>query len=197
MLRTEDEFVSEILALEKFLRAYLHRYAPQPADLDDLLQETYSSLFKLSPERRRDIQNTQAYAITIARNIALSGIRHRQVVPIESLDELQHVPADEDAAGLDDIVHTHQQLLRVAGALATLPDRCRTIFTLRRVYGFSQKEIAARLKLSEGVVEQQLIKGMRRCAEVLAEPLGDREQSSVARVGWMTRLRRRRGADHD
>jgi RNA polymerase sigma-70 factor (ECF subfamily) len=197
MVRTEDEFVSEILGLEKVLRAYLHRFAPQPADLEDLLQETYSNLFRLPPQRRTEIQNTQAYAITIARNVALSGIRHRQIVAIDSLEELQHLPVDEDAAGLDDIVHSHQQLLRVAGALATLPERCRAIFTLRRVYGFSQKEIAARLSISEGVVEQQLIKGMRRCAEALSEPADDRQRSNNKRVGWMARWRRRQGVGHD
>ena len=37
-----------------------------------------------------------------------------------------------------------------------LPARCRQVFTLRKVYGLSQKEIAAELKISENTVESHL-----------------------------------------
>ncbi len=195
MVRTEDEFVSEILRLEKVLRAYLHRFAPQPADLEDLLQETYSHLFKLSPERRTAIHNVQAFAITSARNVALSGLRHRSVVPMDSIEDLDALPADEECTQLDEIVHSHQQLLRVASGLASLPARCQEIFTLRRVYGFSQKEIAKRLRISEGVVEQQLVKGMRRCAQVLEEPASERP-ASTSGAGWPLRWLRRKESKH-
>jgi RNA polymerase sigma factor (sigma-70 family) len=197
MVRTEDEFVTEILRQEKVLRAYLHRFAPQPADLEDLLQETYSHLFRLSPERRMEIRNIQAFAITSARNVALSGLRHREVVSMDSIEDLDAIPVDEDRAQLDEIVHSHQQLVRVAEGLASLPARCREIFTLRRVYGFSQKEIAKRLGISEGVVEQQLVKGMRRCAEVLEEPAGERQGSIPTRSDWVPHWLRRKESKHD
>jgi RNA polymerase sigma-70 factor (ECF subfamily) len=187
MVRAEDAFVSEILRLEKVLRAYLHRFAPQPADLEDLLQETYSHLFQLSSERRREIRNIQAFAITSARNVALSDLRHRGVVPMDSIDDLDVIPMDEECAQLDEIVHTHQQLVRVAEGLAGLSARCQEIFTLRRVYGFSQKEISKRMNISEGAVEQQLAKGMRRCAEVLEEPAMERDGPPSKRLAWVPR----------
>jgi RNA polymerase sigma-70 factor (ECF subfamily) len=196
MVRTEDEFVSEILRQEKVLRAYLHRFAPQPADLEDLLQETYAHLFRLSPERRMEIRNIQAFAITSARNVALSGLRHREVVPMDSIEDLDAIPVDEDHAQLDEIVHSHQQLVRVAEGLASLPARCREIFTLRRVYGFSQKEIAKRLGISEGVVEQQLVKGMRRCAEVLQESASKPLNLVPRRAGWVPHWLRRKESKH-
>jgi RNA polymerase sigma factor (sigma-70 family) len=185
MFRTAETFVSEILGLDKVLRAYLHRFAPQPADLEDLLQETYSHLFELTLERRVQIRNVQAFAITSARNIAVSSMRHRNVVPIDPLEDVDSLPIAEDAPQLEEIVHSHQQIARIAAGLATLPERCRVIFTLRRVYGFSQKEIARRLQISEGVVEQQLIKGMRRCARVLSEPAGELRAMRSRRTGWL------------
>jgi RNA polymerase sigma-70 factor (ECF subfamily) len=42
------------------------------------------------------------------------------------------------------------------------------VFTLRAVYGLSQREIAARLAISENTVEKQMSKGLRRCEEFFA-----------------------------
>jgi RNA polymerase sigma factor (sigma-70 family) len=53
-------------------------------------------------------------------------------------------------------------------AVARLPARCRQVFTLRKVYGLSQKEIAASLSISENTVEQHLAKGVRLCTAALA-----------------------------
>ena len=64
--------------------------------------------------------------------------------------------------------------------------RCRQTFTLRKVYGYSQKEIAAQLSISEHTVEQHLSKAARRCAQVLFDsPLSHRQPTS-------RRLRRRK-----
>jgi len=192
MSRTPDDYLSEVLRLEQPLRAILHRFAPQPADLDDLLQETYSRLFSLTSGRRAEIRNLQAFAITTARHVAMDWVRRRQVVSIQTLDDFSDLPSNDGSLELDEIVHTHQQLLRVAAGLVQLSDTSREVFTLRRVYGFSQKEIATRLGISEGAVEQHLIRALKRCAEVL----GKDEQQRIAgrasrRRGLFDRLRKR------
>ena len=190
MIRSDDEYVCEILRLERPLRALLHRFAPQPADLEDLLQETYSRLFRMTAEQRSAVKNIQVFALTSARNVALDWIRHRQVVPIDLVEDLGELGLADDTAGLEEIVHTHQQLVRIAEGIGRLPDRCREVFTLRRVYGLSQKEIANRLGISVGAVEQLLIRGMRRCAEYMTEsaPVAQRVVSHK-RTNWIGRLR--------
>jgi RNA polymerase sigma factor (sigma-70 family) len=190
VIRTEDEYVCEILRLEKPLRAYLHRFAPQPADLDDLLQETYSHLFGVPAERRLEVRNVQAFALTSARNVAMDWIRRRRVVPIDLVEDLSALPIADDRAGLEEIVHTHQQLVRVAEGIGKLPERCREVFTLRRVYGLSQKEIAIRLGISEGALEQLLIRGMRACAAALDTPAEAAASAKKSKpVGWLGRWR--------
>ncbi len=44
------------------------------------------------------------------------------------------------------------------------PDRCREVVWLRRVEELSQKEVAARMGISEKTVEKHLAKGMRLLA---------------------------------
>ena len=74
----------------------------------------------------------------------------------------------------------------LTAAVARLPTRCRQVFTLRKVYGLSQKEIAAELNISENTVEQHLAKGMRLCSAALANsPMAER------RSPWFERSRRR------
>jgi len=50
-------------------------------------------------------------------------------------------------------------------AIQALPDRCRQIVTLRKIYGLSQKEVAERLAISEHTVEAQGSIGVRKCIE--------------------------------
>jgi RNA polymerase sigma factor (sigma-70 family) len=53
--------------------------------------------------------------------------------------------------------------------LATLPERCRTIFTWKRIEGMSQREIAQRLGVSENVVENDIQKALRAIQRMLRD----------------------------
>jgi DNA-directed RNA polymerase specialized sigma24 family protein len=58
--------------------------------------------------------------------------------------------------------------LRVlARAFDQLPDRCRETVWLRRVDRLPQKEVAARLGVTEKTVEKHLMKGMKLLTEAL------------------------------
>lgn len=60
----------------------------------------------------------------------------------------------------------HSDEFTLAEALrAALPAECQRIFTLRKVYGYSQREIAARLRIPESAVEEQLVQAVWYCAE--------------------------------
>jgi RNA polymerase sigma-70 factor (ECF subfamily) len=108
------------------------------------------------------------------------------VVPIELVSDLEQLELLDERSQVDEIVNTHQELALLAQAVARLPARCRHVFTLRKVYGLSQKEIAAELNISENTVEQHLAKGMRLCSAALAgSPLAER------RSPWFERARRR------
>lgn len=50
---------------------------------------------------------------------------------------------------------------RLAKLVAGLPEKCRLIFRLSREQGLSQKEISARLNISEKTVESHLTKALR------------------------------------
>ena len=187
MSRVEDRYLVASLEFEGVLRACLYRYARNAADVDELLQETYTNLLAAgSAPNREEIRSIRAFALTVARNVALSWLRHRQVVPIELVADLESLELFDERGQVEEIVNTHQELALLTAAVATLPTRCRQVFTLRKVYGLSQKEIAAELNISENTVEQHLAKGMRLCSAALADsPMAER------RTAWFERSRKR------
>ena len=117
----------------------------------------------------------QRFALTVARNVAFDWLRHRQVVPIELVADLEALEVLDEGEQIEEIVNSHQELAMLVKAIQGLPDRCRQVFTLRKVYGYSQKEIALRLSISENTVEQHLTKAARRCAQALFDqPVSER-----------------------
>jgi RNA polymerase sigma-70 factor (ECF subfamily) len=187
MYRVEDRYLVASLEFEGVLRACLYRYVRNSADVDELLQETYTNLLAAgSTPNREEIRSIRAFALTVARNVALSWLRHRQVVPIELVADLESLELLDERGQVEEIVNTHQELALLTAAVASLPTRCRQVFTLRKVYGLSQKEIAAELNISENTVEQHLAKGMRLCSAALANsPMAER------RSPWFERARKR------
>ncbi len=57
------------------------------------------------------------------------------------------------------------ELASVAKLVKALPAACRRVFTLRKVYGYSGKEIAIRLGIPDEAVEKLLIQAARVCAQ--------------------------------
>ena len=178
-----DRYLVASLEYEGVLRACLHRYARAAADVDELLQETYAHLLAAGKQPREEIHSIRAFALTVARNVALSWLRHRQVVPIELVADLEQLESLDENGQVDEIVTTHQELALLTQAVARLPARCRQAFTLRKVYGLSQKEIAAALEISENTVEQDLARGMRLCGATLASsPVAERRSRGFERT---------------
>lgn len=63
----------------------------------------------------------------------------------------------------------YRELATLIEALPTLSMECRRVLTLRKVYGWTQEQIAARLGLERCEVEDALCRCVLFCAEHLDE----------------------------
>lgn len=160
-------FTEQVLPHEPALRAWLRGLFPTLSDFDDLVQETYVRALRTHTNSR--ITSTKAFLFTTARNLALDECRHRQVIGFDPLTEFEGLHVLEERLGVSESVGRRQELELLTQAIQLLPDRCRQVLTLRKIYGLSQKEIAAQLGISEHTVEAQVGNGVRRCAEFLAQ----------------------------
>jgi RNA polymerase sigma-70 factor (ECF subfamily) len=160
-------FAEEVQPHESSLRSYLRNAFPSLPDIDDFVQESYARLIRAHAGGR--VSYAKAFLFTTARNAALDFFRRRKVVAFEPIDEPAELAVIEERPDAADAMNKQQELELLASAVRELPDRCRQVLTLRLMYAYSHKQIAAELRISEHTVKAQLAKGMRRCAEFLAE----------------------------
>ncbi len=103
----------------------------------------------------------------IARNAAFDIGRRRAVAEINSVAEMERLSVLDEGADVAETVSTRHELEFLADALRQLPDGCRQVLTLCKMYGYTPKQVAAELGISEHTVRVQVAKGMRRCAAYL------------------------------
>ena len=159
-------FVTEVQPHRSSLRAWLLARFPTLPDVDNVVQDTFARM--LGAREAGPIRSTRALLFAIARNLALDAVRRQQVVRFEPITDSTDSSVLTDGADVVATVSKQQELELLTQAIQSLPERCRQVLTLRKIYGLSQKEIAAQLGISEHTVEAQVGNGMRRCAEFLA-----------------------------
>lgn len=159
-------FTDEVQIHETALRAWLRGKFPVLADPDDVVQEALTRVWRARSEG--EVRAPRALLYTTARNLALDQLRRRQLAVIDPIAEIADLPVYEESRSAADAAAHHQELELLTQAIQSLPDRCRQVLTLRKIYGLSQKEIAAQLGIAEHTVEAQVANGVRRCTEFLA-----------------------------
>ena len=157
----------EILPHEAAVRAWLRRSFAAAGDVDDILQETYCRLAALS--NIDHINEPRGYFFQAARSVALEQIRRARVVRIETVSEIEALDLALEDPSAERIVSGRRELERVQALIAALPDRCRRIFELRKIEGVPQREIARRLGVSENIVENEAVRGLRAILAAMTE----------------------------
>ncbi|HRI81733.1 MAG TPA: RNA polymerase sigma factor [Opitutaceae bacterium] len=157
----------EVLPHEGALRAYLRGQFPTLRDIDDIVQESYLRL--LETKRHHEIVSPRAYLFTTARNAALAQLRRPRIFSDEPVTELTGPGIVEKGPDTAETLNLKLEIALLMEAIDTLPARCREIFILRKLEGLPQKQIAARLGLSEQTVQVQLGRGIAKCAAYFRE----------------------------
>lgn len=133
---------------------------------DDLVHEVFVRL--IAYQGWREVSNARAFAIACLRNIVLMEARRSRVVPIHAVSDLELETVADDRPGSDRTAEAHDELRWLAACIEDLPPQCRKVFTMRKIHGLSNQDIADRLGLSISTVEKHLAKGLRRCMDRLA-----------------------------
>jgi RNA polymerase sigma-70 factor (ECF subfamily) len=144
-----------VLPHEPALRAWLRRGA-SPADIDDIVQETYARLIGVADVSA--IRNVRAYLFRTAQSAAVDRLRRKNVVPLDAVADIDRLRVAADAVTPEDEVVGRNELRLLARMIERLPDKTRRIFVLSRVSGHSQKQIAQETGFPESTVEKHIAK---------------------------------------
>ena len=132
-----------------------------------MAQETFLRAF--DAEQKREIQSPRAFLFRIAKNVALNSLSNKagQIVDYVGNSSDTDVLSSERPDIAEHRLDARQRLEILEQALATLPPKCRRVFLLRKVDGYTHKEIAARLGISTKTVENHLTNGALKCSQYL------------------------------
>jgi RNA polymerase sigma-70 factor (ECF subfamily) len=148
-------------------------------DVEDILQDAFVRSFEA--EGRYPIRDPRAFLLRTATNLALNHVSragYRTTGSLESLGE--ELPAN--AAPPDTQIDADRRFLSFCRAVGGLPDQCRRVFIMKKVYGLSQNEIAAQLGIAESTVEKHIAKGLLLCRErMLDDRAKQPQQRNVSR----------------
>lgn len=156
-------FVDEVLPHEGDLRSWLAVRFPAVRDMDDLVQEAFSRLLKTHDSG--PIVNPRAFLFVVARNLALNQLRHLRYERPRDAEEIDPLSIIDQVNTPPESIALQEEFQHLIQAIQSLPERCRQVVTLRKIYGLSQKEVAKRLGISVHTVEAQGSIGLRKCIE--------------------------------
>ena len=161
--------------------ALAYRIVGESHDAEDVAQQTFLSLV----EHLRDFRGESAVAgwvLRIAANHALKLLRKRRgliTVPLAAGEAEEGLwPSDPEfiAPWCDDpadLASRREVQELIDGALAELDEKYRVVFVLRDIEGFSIKETAETLGLTESAVKLRLLRARLALRERLTRVLGN------------------------
>lgn len=162
------------------LLRFASRYFRRPQEIEDVVQEAFVKV--IEAQHRRSIEFPEAYLYRATRNLALNAISKRDYKLTSTLGDLMPEGAEFQSPSLEHQFESRQNFEQFCRAVRELPVKCQRVYILRKVYGYSQKEIAERMDISLKTVEAHLTKAILRCSDFIdAENHAEEQRSQPER----------------
>jgi len=142
------------------------RYGPQ-CDVDDVIQDSLLKVFKA--REKAELKSPKAFFFAVARNTAVDSMRKSKVAVTDSLIDEEMLKIVDEGEAVDEVVARNHELEILTQAIQTLPERCRRVFTLSKVYGMTYNAIAKEMGISFNTVSAQIAIGLSKCTKYMRQ----------------------------
>lgn len=136
------------------------RYGSQ-CDVDDVIQDSLLKIFKA--REKAELKSPKAFFFAVARNMAIDSLRKAKVGVTESLIDEEVLGIVDEGESVDEVAARNHELEILTQAIQSLPERCRRVFTLSKVYGMTYNAIAQDMGISFNTVSAQIAIGLSKC----------------------------------
>lgn len=186
----DNWFMRKVLPHEPALLRYLYRHwRGCPTEVKDLCQEVLTRVYSASLKERP--AKVKSFVFCTARNLISDLVRRERVVRIDTVMDMENLDIAGEDICIETQVSARQELVSLQSALETLPRKSRQVVELRRVHGYSQKETAKCLGITEAAVEAHIQRGVQR----LSEALKDNSDIAAARFEAKNKRYSKRGKE--
>ena len=150
-------FRNDVLPLKNELYRLALRITLNPADAEDVVQETMMKVWNRR-EQWEQIESMEAFCLTICRNQALDKTK-KMGSDSQRLDTDRYdAPDYSHFANPEEQAIQQDRILMVRRIINGLPEKQRSVMQLRDFEGKSYKEIAAILGISEEQVKVNIFR---------------------------------------
>ncbi len=176
------------LASRNTIARVVSRIVP-PKEIEDIVQETYVRICQI--EHSEKISSPRSFMLKTAKNLAFDHLKKADTRYLLGVDDEQeyHEPEVSGEDPMFENAANKQAFSDFCEAVRELPPQCRKVFVLKKVYGYSQKEIAEQCDLSESTVEKHIAAGLKKCTLFMRA----RQHISDSQPGTA----RKRGGSHE
>ena len=150
------------------------RYSKSVAEAEDILQEGFVKVFQGLEGFRQDAK-LETWMTRIMVNTALN--HHRKKLYLYPMVDIQEIDLPQHEMSISGI--HFQQLLEMIQAL---PHGCQVVFNLFAIEGYSHREIAESLGISEGTSKSQFARARNLLQEKLLKEPGYYAKYGEAKV---------------
>ncbi len=163
-----DEFVTQSRGE---LTGYLNRLLRSPDDALEVSQEAYLKVYLALRKSVDKEHSPKALLYKTARNLAISRLRHQQIVQRSMLAITVSQELQTESRSPEQQASKSEDLRALLLAINQLPPKCRKVMLLRMFQDLSQKEIAEQLGIAVSTVEKHIAKALHSCRDTMRKTM--------------------------
>ena len=162
VLRFKDKYMG---SHQKLYRV-AYRLLENEADAQDVVQDTYAKLWNKRTELEQ-IENGEAYAMMMLRNLCIDHLRGRSVRHSDSIEVLDFRLMDDGESSQQKLENA-EDLSRIERIIGTLPEQQQMVVKLRHWNDLSIEEIETATGLTAVNVRVMLSRARKRIKELIS-----------------------------